>query len=177
MITVLSAWLIAVWSAPLSEKCGLAADAHEGSTGGVRLQIWAATCGRSGREQRLEAWAQEHESIWRSEPCLTALQILELHPPVKRRKEGGTFYTRHKSTSVWIFRLSGQEGQCISRPKKQQLDSGFALIFFFSKAENKWNEKKMKCGKSEDINNDPEVSRCLNVPTITLDNSCHAQYI
>lgn len=92
----------------------------------------------------------------------------------ERRKGGGTFTrdTKHVLSGFfasWDKKANAFPGQ------KQELDSRFAPLFFNS--ENKWNEKKMECGKSEDINNGPEVSRCLNVPTITLDNSCHMQYI
>lgn len=76
----------------------------------------AVDSGQAGREQRLEALAREHESICRSEPRLTALPILELHPPVKGEREEGHLHET-QSMSVWIFRLSGQEGQCISRTK------------------------------------------------------------
>lgn len=92
----------------------------------------------------------------------------------ERRKGGGTFTRDTKHVCLDFSSLSGQEGQCISRTKTRARQQ---ICTPFFNSENKWNEKKMECGKSEGINNDPEVSRCLNAPTITLDNSCHTQYI
>lgn len=116
----------------------MAGDAHEGSTGGVAEDSCRLRLLHVDREQRLEALAQEHESILCSEPRLTALQISELHPPVKGEREEGHLHET-QSMSVWIFCLSGQEGQCISRTKTRARQR-ICTPFFTS--QNKWNEKE-----------------------------------
>lgn len=149
----------------------MAGDAHEGSTGGVAEDSCRLRLLHVDREQRLEALAQEHESILCSEPRLTALQILELHPPVKGEREEGHL---HEACLSGFFASRDKKANAFPG-QKQELDSEFAPLFSHHKTNG--TKKKMECGKSEDINNDPEVSRCLNAPTITLDNSCHTQYI
>lgn len=166
-----------IWTVPLSEKRRMAGDAHEGSTGGVSAE-YSCRLGLLHVDKLAESGDSRH---WPRNMRVSAAQSHDWQrcrfwSSIHLWKEKGRrdIYTRHKACLSGFFASRDKKANAFPG-QKQELDSRFAPLFFNS--ENKWNEKKMECGKSEDINNDPEVSRCLNVPTITLDNSCHTQYI
>ncbi len=166
-----------IWSVPLSEKRRMAGDAHEGSTGGVstvdscRLRLLHVDRLAESRDSRhwprnmRVSGAQSHD--W---------QRCRFRSSIHLWKEKGRrdIYTRHKACLSGFFASRDKKANAFPG-QKQELDSEFAPLFSHHKTNGR--KKKMECGKSEDINNDPEVSRCLNTPTITLDNSCHTQYI